>query len=123
MSSRRLQFAVLIVACLLSRPHGARGAGVEGELQGRTAALLAAVRDALTAVQQRLDAGKALTPTFFSLYCDVSRSLREAEAAAATDAAGPLHAAKQHLARVKDALEPGIDISDRDPKGQAGASP
>jgi hypothetical protein len=80
--------------------------------------LVAPAADLLAAIDERVAAGEALTPTFLDLYSHVSRNLCVAEMAAARTPAQRLAIANDHLDRVKFATHPPIDISDFDERGR-----
>ena len=64
-------------------------------------AMADAARETLAALQERLDAGEALTPSMIELQCQSSRRLCLAEQAIAGDKVGREKAAAEHLGRTK----------------------
>ncbi len=80
--------------------------------------LVAPAADLLAAIEERVAAGEALTPTFLELYSHVSQNLCLAEMDVAPTPAQRLAIANDYLDRVKFATRPPIDISDFDERGR-----
>ena len=97
-------------------PRAANGAA--GPLRELYQDRLKAARDVVSALERRLEAGEAMTPTMVALQSEAYRRVAEAEAAAAGDNAGRIAAAGQYVRRCEQVLKivearhkAGLDVS------------
>jgi hypothetical protein len=111
--------AAVSLLCLIASTRPASGqADPKPAASPQSAAVAAAASDVLKALNERIGAGEALTPSFAELMFEWSRRVHNAQVAAAPAKDLRLKSAQEHLARVRDLhriieqrFRAGLDVS------------
>jgi hypothetical protein len=112
--------ALLAIAMLmlLTGRHPASGQVAPKPAPPQAAAVAAAAADVLKGLNERMEAGEAMTPSFADLMFEWSRRVHDAQIAAAPAKDLRVKAAQEHLARVRDLhrtleqrFRAGLDVS------------
>lgn len=122
-----LAVGLIMVAGLAFSAHALRGQqqpaappanGAQANLRELYQERLEAARDVVTVLEQRLEAGEALTPTMVALQIEAYRHVAQAEADATGDKAGRIAAAGRYVRRCEQVVnildtrhKAGVDVS------------